>query len=69
MADELEPLGRLRIRATQPIQLQGGRRNGKATARAEIEELARDLVGKGMPVGQAAALAPLLHLDGWRKTS
>ncbi|MEU0532010.1 hypothetical protein [Amycolatopsis tolypomycina] len=68
MDDGLEPLGRLRIRATQPIRL-SGRQNGKATAREEIDELARDLVGKGVPVGQAAALAPLLHLDGWRKTS
>ena len=44
-----------------------GRQNGKATVAAEIEELGCDLVAKGVTVEQAARIAPLLHLDGWRK--
>lgn len=44
-----------------------GRQNGKATVTAEIDELGRDLVAKGVTVEQAARIAPLLHMDGWRK--
>jgi hypothetical protein len=50
----------------EPIRL-SGRQNGKATVGAEIDALGRDLVAKGVPVEQAAQIAPLLHMDGWRK--
>jgi hypothetical protein len=56
----------LRRPEPQVIRL-SGRQNGKATTSAEIDALGRDLVAKGLTVEQAARIAPLLHLDGWRK--
>ncbi|WP_410676704.1 hypothetical protein [Amycolatopsis sp. cmx-4-68] len=56
----------LRRPRVEAIRL-SGRQNGKATVSAEIDALGRDLVAKGVRVEQAARIAPLLHLDGWRK--
>lgn len=46
----------------EPIRL-SGRQNGKTTISDEIEALGRDLVAKGIPLEQAARIAPQLHME------